>query len=177
MLPNAQDLILRVYKTCKKESERGCLVYSVAKFVKRTCCMLGIKKQTLQRIVSKCDKTSPSTSDIDKKVFTEKTKGKPGPAPSVDSFSKGVLRNACLHFFSKNKTLTLKTLLAYLKENNDVTFTKYKLWKALHSIGFRYGKVDQKSMGHLERSDVVHRRTHFLRSIREFREKIGLSFI
>ena len=69
MLPNAQDLILRVYKTCKKESERGCLVYSVAKFVKRTCCMLGIKKQTLQRIVSKCDKTSPSTSDIDNKVF------------------------------------------------------------------------------------------------------------
>ena len=46
---------------------------------------------------------------------------------------------------------SLKTLLAYLKENNDVTFTKYKLWKALHSIGFRYGKVDQKSMGHLER--------------------------
>ena len=30
MLPNAKDLILRVYQTCKKESERG-LVFSVAK--------------------------------------------------------------------------------------------------------------------------------------------------
>lgn len=169
MLPDAKDLIFRVYQTCKKESDRGRLVYSVDKFLKRACALLGIDKHTLQRIVNKFDKSATSSSGTKEKVCSDKTKGKPGPMPSVDSFSKSVIRNACIHLISKNKTLTLKTLLVYLKENNDVTFSKYKLWKALHSIGFRYGKVDQKNMGHLERSDIVHRRTHFLRSIKEHR--------
>ena len=128
MLPNAKDLIVRVYQTCKKESERGRLMYSVNRFVKRTCHILGIKEQTLQRIVS--DK-SCSTSDTKNNVSSEKVTKKPGPTPSVDSFSKSVIRNACLYFISKNKTLTLKTLLAYLKENNDLILSKYKLWKAL----------------------------------------------
>ena len=124
--------------------------------------MLGISDKTLNGVLKKSSSTSSS----------EKHESKPrernGPLPSLDSFSKGVIRNACLKMFKENKTVTYGSMINFLRENHDLQVSKYCLWKALHSLGFRYGKVGKNNMGHFERTDIVKKRMEYLRKIQEF---------
>ena len=74
-------MIFRVYGICKKELDSVCIE---DKFVKRTCAMLRINKQTPQRILSEFDKSARTTSETNEKVCSDKTKG------NLDLFLQGI---------------------------------------------------------------------------------------
>jgi hypothetical protein len=42
--------------------------------------------------------------------------------------------------------------------------SKYKLWKALHELGFRYAKINGNKKALVERKDLVNKRIIFLRT-------------
>ena len=165
MLPDSKTLIANVYRACKKEADRNKPLYSFDKFLRRAASMLGIDRDKVIKIVKK-----PSSASSCEQVKKKACK-KNGPLPSIDSFSKGIIRNACLEMFKQNKTVTLGSLIIFLRENHDIEISKYCLWKTLHSIGFRYGKVGRNNMGHFERSDIVKKRIEYLRRIQEHRLK------
>jgi hypothetical protein len=45
--------------------------------------------------------------------------------------------------------------------------SKYKLWKTLHELGFRYAKINGNKKALVERKDLVNKRINFLRTIKQ----------
>ena len=88
----------------------------------------------------------------------------------VDSFDKSVIKNATLTLITRNENIDLKKLKTFLKNEKNMDISTYSLWKTLHSLGFRYGKVKRNQMGLLERPDIVRRRIGYLRDIKSHRE-------
>ena len=89
--------------------------------------------------------------------------------PKFDSFDRWTVKNAAISLIAENKNLDLNTLRNYLRNEKDLNITKFSLWKMLHSLGFRYGRVDRNKMGLYERSDIVKRRIDYLREIERVR--------
>jgi hypothetical protein len=53
-----------------------------------------------------------------------------------------------------------------LEKNHSLKLSKYKLWKALHELGFRYAKINGNKKALVERKDLVNKRIIFLRTIK-----------
>ena len=162
MLPDVKKLIKNVYTFCKREAKLKRPLIRFENATKRACALLDINKTRLWRTVQ--DDASVGCVD------DSNGKKPPGRAESIDSFSKSVVKQACFEFFNKNKTLTLRNLQKYLKETHDLDVKKYVLWKALHSIGFKYGRVQQNKKGLFERKDIARKRIEYLRSIDRYRK-------
>ena len=75
-----------------------------------------------------------------------------------------------MRILQENKTLCLKSLKQAVADKVDASFSKLTLWRALHSLGFRYGKFDKKRACLYERKDIVKKRIAFLRKIRTYRK-------
>ena len=90
---------------------------------------------------------------------------------SLDGFSKDLIKRVVLSLMDKNENITLCKLRQHLKDNNDLCVGKFKIWKALHHLGFRYRKVDGNRRVLTERHDIVNQRINFLRKIRSRREE------
>jgi hypothetical protein len=58
-----------------------------------------------------------------------------------------------------------------LDENHGIKLTKYKLWKTLHELGFRYKKLSGQRKALVERVDIVNQRINYLRTIKKKREE------
>ena len=86
---------------------------------------------------------------------------------SLDHFDKDVIKNVIYGYFSKNKCVTLRKLKVELDENHGIKLTKYKLWKTLHELGFRYTKLSGKRKALVERVDIVNQRINYLRTIKK----------
>jgi transposase len=56
----------------------------------------------------------------------------------LDNFDKELIKTTVLDLFNKNECVTLRKLKA---KNCDLEISKYKLWKTLHELGFRYKKI------------------------------------
>ena len=61
-----------------------------------------------------------------------------------DQFDKDVIKNVIYGYFSNDKCITLRKLNVELDENHGIKLTKYKLWKTLHELGFRYKNCQDK---------------------------------
>jgi transposase len=48
-----------------------------------------------------------------------------------------------------------------LDENHGIKLTKYKLWKTLHELGFRYKKLSGQRKALVERVDIVNQRINY----------------
>jgi hypothetical protein len=50
-----------------------------------------------------------------------------------------------LHFFFvKNEYVSIRKLRVTLEKNHSLKVSKYKLWKTLHELGFKYAKINGK---------------------------------
>ena len=58
--------------------------------------------------------------------------------------------------------------MCYLK-NCDLEISKYKLWKTIHELGFRYKKLSGNRKCLVERTDIVDQRINYLRTIKKKR--------
>jgi hypothetical protein len=63
-------------------------------------------------------------------------------------------------FFSRSFHVTLK-------KKHSLKLSKYKLWKTLHELGFRYAKINGNKKALVERKDLVNKRINFLRTIKQ----------
>ena len=118
-------------------------------------------KSLLHSCLKNVDATSESESATNRKARTD----------SLDGFSKDLIKRVVLSLMDKNENITLCKLRQHLKDKNDLCVGKFKLWKTLHQLGFRYRKVDGNRRVLTERHDIVNQRINFLRKIRSRREE------
>jgi hypothetical protein len=51
-----------------------------------------------------------------------------------------------------------------LEKTHSLKVSKYKLWKTLHELGFKYAKINGNKKALVERKDLVNKRIQFLRT-------------
>ena len=93
----------------------------------------------------------------------------------MDSLDKDLNKTVLFNLFSKNECITLKKLKSYLEKNHNISISKYKLWKTLHELGFKYKKnlsANRKAL--VERNDIINQKINYLRTIKK-RESKDLS--
>ena len=149
------------HKYFEAKSKRKSPLYSWDKVNLRTCHALGISKSLLHSCLKNNDLTSDSGGADVKNLGTD----------SFDSFSKDLIKREVLTLISKNENITLGKLKQHLKEKNDLCVGKYKLWKTLHQLGFRYRKLTGNRRVLTEKHDIINKRINFLRKIRSRREE------
>ena len=159
--PEKASMIAKIYKHFEAESKRKAPFFSWDKIYKRTCHALGISKALLHSCLKTVDATSESENAANRKTRKD----------SLDGFSKDLIKRVVLSLMDKNENITLCKLRQHLKDNNDLCVGKFKLWKTLHHLGFRYRKVDGNRRVLTERHDIVNQRINFLRKIRSRREE------
>ena len=52
-------------------------------------------------------------------------------------------------------------------DENSIKLTKYKVWKTLHELCFRYKKLSGQRKALVERVDIVNQRINYLRTIKK----------
>ena len=165
-LPDSRTLLPRLLQACKKESDKKCLSVSLTRPIARVAKYLGLKEKSVHYYCS--------TKQTEKETVpssTSATISRPSMRQSaIDSFDKCVVKNAAVSLLAQNKNLDLKGLRSYLKTEKDLDISKFTLWKTLHALGFRYGRVDRNKMGLYERPDIVKRRINYLRQIDQYRK-------
>ena len=63
-----------------------------------------------------------------------------------------------------------------LEKKHSLKVSKYKLWKTLHELGFKYAKINGNKKALVERKDLVNKRINFLRTIKQKRNQ-GYSIV
>jgi hypothetical protein len=58
-----------------------------------------------------------------------------------------------------------------LEKNHSLEVSKCKLWKTLHELGFKYAKINGNKMALVERKDLINKRIHFLRTLKQKRNE------
>ena len=111
------------------ESKRGAPFYSWKSSNKRAAHCLNISLDSLRKILKARYESKSMEYQENKKTFKK---------DSLDQFDKDVIKNVIYGYLSKNKCVTLRELKVKLDENHGIKLTKYKLWKTLHELGFRY---------------------------------------
>ena len=86
---------------------------------------------------------------------------------SLDSFDKDLIRRVVVGLFSKNEYVSIRKLHVTLEKNHSLKVSKYKLWKTLHELGFKYAKINGNKKALVERKDLVNKRIIFLRTIKQ----------
>ena len=76
-----------------------------------------------------------------------------------------------MDFFSKNEYVSIRKLRVTLEKNHSLKVSKYKLWKTLHELGFKYAKINGNKKALVERKDLVNKRIFFLRTIKQKRNE------
>lgn len=161
MAKSVDDLIRNVYRTFKRESHWKCPIVSWRRVKERTCKTLGICRKMLRNAI---DKESEQTATDSSLVTQTRTRD------SIDGFDRNLMHRTVLSMMSQNTTITLRKLKEELSKAG-VNTSKTKIWKTLHSLGFRYGKADKQSkQALLERSDLAKKRFQFLRKRKELRD-------
>ena len=141
------------FKVCAIESKRNRPKISFSHPFKRACYLLGLSERTVNRYASGNDSkkdTVPALSDGPSAA--KKIRGRKNV---LDSFDKMTIRNTALRLMKENKTITVDSLRRALADKIDVSVSKIAIWRALHSLGFRYGRIDKKRLCLYERKDNV----------------------
>ena len=94
----------------------------------------------------------------------------------MDSFDKDLIRRVVVGLFWKNEYVSIRKLRVTLEKNHSLELSKYKLWKTLLELGFRYAKINGNKKALVERKDLVNKRIIFLRTIKQKRNE-GYSIV
>ena len=156
-----RELILKIYKYFGAESKRKAPFYAWNKVIDRTVQALDISRSFLNKILKK-----------EPVELNEKSVNK--CKDSLDSFDKDLIRRVVVGFFSKNEYVSIRKLRVTLEKNHSLKLSKYKLWKTLHELGFRYAKINGNKKALVERKDLVNKRIICLRTIKQKRNVIAL---
>ena len=143
-----RELILKIYKYFGAESKRKAPFYAWNKVIDRTVQALDISRSFLNKIL----KEEPVE-------LNEKSVNK--CKDSLDSFDKDLIRRVVVGFFSKNEYASIRKLRVTLEKNHSLKASKYKLWKILHELGFKYAKINGNTKALVERKDLVYKRIIF----------------
>ena len=125
----SKKIMLKVYDYFVAESKRGAPFYSWKHSNKRPAHCLNISLDSLRKILKARYESKSMEYQENKKTFKK---------DSLDQFDKDVIKIVIYGYLSKNKCVTLRELKVKLDENHGIKLTKYKLWKTLHELGFRY---------------------------------------
>jgi len=152
-----KELILKVFHYFESESKRGAPFYSCNNISKRTIHCLKISESLLKKLLRE------NSNDEEKERFTERKN------TILDSFDKDLIKTVVFNLFSKNECIciTLKKLKSYLEKNHNISISKYKLWKTLHELGFKYKKLSVNRKALVERNDIINQRINYLRTIKK----------
>ena len=148
----SKKMMLKVYDYFVAESKRGAPFYSWKYSNKRAAHCLNISLDSLRKIIKARDESKPMEFHENNKTFK---------TYSLDHFDKDVIKNVIYGYLSKNICVTLRKLKVELDENHGIKLTKYKLWKTLHELGFRYKKLSGQRKALVERVDIVNQRIHY----------------
>ena len=165
--PSVKSIVLNVLKACRSESKRNRPRVSFSEPLKRAGYLLGVSERTVKRYSCESDSQTESVSSSAVHVNNERR----GRKKVLDIFDKSVIRNASVRMLKENKTVTLDSLKREILLKHDISVNKMTLWRALHSLGFRFGRLDKKRQCLYERKDIVKRRIDFLRKIKAHREE------
>ena len=163
------ELILKIYKYFGAESKRKAPFYAWNKAIDRTVQALDISHSFLNKILKK-EPVEPNEKSVNKSK------------DSLDSFDKDLIRRVVVGFcFSKNEYVSIRklrvTLRVTLEKNHSLKVSKYKLWKTLHELGFRYAKIKNGNKKALvERKDLINKSINYLRTIKQKRNE-GYSLV
>ena len=105
----------KIYQYFDSERKRGHPFYSLDKVADRTIQALGVSRSLLYSLLKKSTKFENSEEN-----------SKPMKRDSLDSFDKDLIRRVVQNLFSKHMR----------------HISKYKLWKTLHELGFKYKDID-----------------------------------
>jgi hypothetical protein len=89
----------------------------------------------------------------------------------LDSFDKDLIRRLVVGIFSKNEYVSIRKLRVTLEKKHSLKVSKYKLWKTLHELGFKYTKINRNKKVLAERKDLVNKRINCLRTIKQKRNE------
>jgi hypothetical protein len=153
-----RELILKIYKYFGVESKRKAPFYAWKKVIDRTVQALHISHSFLNKIL----KEEPVE-------LSEKSVNK--CKDSLDSFDKDLIKRVVVGFFSKNEYVSIRKLRVTLEKTHSLKVSKYKLWKTLHELGFKYAKINGNKKALVERKDLVNKIIHFLRTIKQKRNE------
>jgi hypothetical protein len=64
-----------------------------------------------------------------------------------------------------------------LEKNHSLKVSKYKLWKTLHELGFKYAKINGNKKALVERKNLVNKKISFLCTIKQKRNMLVLWFL
>ena len=84
----------------------------------------------------------------------------------MDSFDKDLIKTVVFNLFYKNECITLKKLKSYLEKNHNISISKYKLWKTLLGLRFKYKKLSNNRKALVERNDIINQKINYLRTIK-----------
>jgi hypothetical protein len=70
------------------------------------------------------------------------------------SFDKDLIRRVVVGFFSKNEYVSIRKLRVTLEKTHSLKVSKYKLWKTLHGLCFKYAKINGNKKALVERKDL-----------------------
>lgn len=159
----AKRLMIKVYDFFRAEAERGRPFYSIDRYMKSTSKALGVSTRALKNVLKKRD------SVVD--TVQVGVMSKASQVNKLDNFQKNQVRQTITKLYSENKYMSLKILQKHLEKQNNLSLTKYTLWRLLHSFGYRYKKIAGENRKVLcERSDIVRLRNQFLRTIQKKRD-------
>ena len=84
----------------------------------------------------------------------------------MDSFDKNLIKTVVFDLLYKNECITLKKLKSYLENNHNISISKYKLWKTLHGLRFKYKELSANRKALVERNDIINQKINYLRTIK-----------
>ena len=164
--PTVKCIILNVIKACESECKRKRPRVSFSEPLKRASYLLGLSERSVKRY--SCENATEPETAVPSNAFKAESRGR---KKVLDNFDKSTIRNASMRILKKNKTVTLASLKRELQVEHDLSISKMTLWRALHSLGFRFGRLDKKRLCLYERKDIVKRRIDYLRKIKAHREE------
>ena len=78
--------------------------------------------------------------------------------------------------FFRKMNVSIRKLRVTLEKNHSLKVSKYKLWKTLHELCFKFAKINGNKKALVERKDLVNKRINFLRTIKQKRNQ-GYSIV
>lgn len=155
-----EQIVRKIHKYFQDEGKRCKPFFGWTKAKQRTMHALGISKSTLQRCLKSSPESNASVSVQEKQVHVHSKK------EVLDSFDLDVIKRTIFSMHENKEYVTIKTLKMKLLQAHDLKLTKFVLWKALHKLKFKFGKLENNKLGMTERQDIVLQRVDFLKKIK-----------
>lgn len=164
----AREIVRKVIQECDEEATRNTVKFAIKQANKRISNYTGISERTVTRI-------RKESSEAGESSLTTPGKNRPRPAirnVTCDSFDINVIKMVIHNFYVVEKKVpTCKKLLANIRDKIQFPWGEQSLRRLLKRIGYQWKKCNNRRKVLIERPDIVDKRFHYLRKIREYRRE------